>query len=91
MKKTLIALTAAATLAIGFSATSAKADGIYFGIGAGGHPHFGMSINSGYGYGGGYGYYNAGYGCGPHFIKKWVYNPWVGHMVPKYKKVWTCY
>lgn len=98
MKKTLIALTAAATLAIGFSATQAKADSFYFGVGGNGQPHFGMSIGNGYGYGGGYGggYYNTGWGggysgCGPHIVKKWVYNPWVHHMVPVWKKVWTCY
>lgn len=94
MKKTLIALTAAAALAVGFSAT-AKADGFYFGVGGNGQPHFGMSVGNGYGYGGGYGgYYNTGWNndyCGPHWEKKWVWNAWHTAKYPVMKKVWSCY
>jgi len=46
MKKTLIALAAAATLAIGFSAT-AKADpsfGFGFAMDGGGRPHIGFAV-----------------------------------------------
>ncbi len=59
MKKTLIALAAAATFAVGFSAT-AKADSFGFGFGGYGQPHFGISVNDGYGYGGDYGYRHGG-------------------------------
>ncbi len=95
MKKTLIALSTAAVLAVGFSAT-AKADGFYFGVGAGGAPHFGVAIGGpGYGYGGyGYHHYNAGYygdACGPHFVKKWVWNQWHTAKFPVIQKVWSCY
>ncbi len=93
MKKTLIALAAAATLAVGLSG-AAKADSIWFGVGSGGHPHFGASLGYG-GYGGyGYPYWGAGYGggdCGPRLVKTWRYDPWVGHKVRVLKKVWACY
>ncbi|MBG1233685.1 hypothetical protein [Aestuariivirga litoralis] len=96
MKKTLIALTAAATLAIGFSATAAKADGLYFGVGAGGQPNFGISINDGYGYGYGHhhGYYNAGWDgddCGPKIVKVWKWNYNHTFKYKTFKKVWSCY
>ena len=64
IRKTLIALTAASALAIGFGATSAKADSLDFGLGfgPGGVTSGSIGIHSG-GYGGGYGggYYDAGY------------------------------
>lgn len=103
MKKTLISLVAAATLAIGLSAT-AKADpsfGFGFGIGSGGHAHFGVSVyDPGYSYGYhpdyyGYhpGYYGAGYGddgsdCGFTWVNGW--HRVHHHMVFGPHKVWSC-
>lgn len=87
MKKTLIALAAAGTLALGLSG-AAKADSFYFGIGSGGHPHFGANFGYGYPYWGA----DYGYGdCGPRLVKTWRYDPWVGHKVRVLKKVWACY
>ena len=97
-RKTLIALTAAATLALGF-ATAAKADpSISFGIGFGGGsaPSFGLGISDGYGYGGGYrhGYYDVGYGdegdCGYQLVKKVRWNYSHTYKIVKWTKVWVC-
>ena len=71
MKKTLIALAAAATLAIGFSAT-ANAHPIGFGFGG---PHFGVVFSEGYGPG----YYDAGYyGYGDRWHRPRCRTEWVG-------------
>ncbi|MEO9167995.1 MAG: hypothetical protein ABI230_06310 [Aestuariivirga sp.] len=69
MKKTLIALAAAATLAVGFSAT-ANAHPIGFG-----GPHFGVVFSEGYGPG----YYDAGYhGYGDRWHRPRCRTEWVG-------------
>jgi hypothetical protein len=99
-RKTLIALTAVATLALGFSA-SAKADpSVSFGIGfgGGGSPTFGLGISDGY-YGHGYhgyrhGYYDADYGddgdCGYQMVKKMKWNYSHTYKIVKWTKVWVC-
>jgi hypothetical protein len=99
-RKTLIALTAVATLALGFSA-SAKADpSVSFGIGfgGGGSPSFGLGFSDGY-YGDGYhgyhhGYYDADYGddgdCGYQVVKKLKWNYSHTYKIVKWTKVWVC-
>jgi len=88
MKKTLISLAAAATLAIGLS-TAAKADGIGIGFGVG--PYGGVHVGVGL-YSPGYyapGYYSAGYeGCGYRWVDGWY--RFHHHMVLGPHRVWTC-
>ncbi len=96
MKKTLISLAAAATLAIGLSAT-AKADpafGFGFGVDPFGHPHFGVHVSDGGYYSPGPGYYGAGYDdgsdCYTQWVPSWRWNAWHTYKVKTMKKVWLC-
>ena len=101
-RKTLISLTAAAALSIGF-ATAAKADpSISLGFGFGGDPGFAVGFSDGgYGYPGywghhhhHYGYYDAGYGdggnCGFVWVthKQWNWNH--TFKVYTHSKQWVC-
>ncbi len=100
-RKTLIALTAAAALSLGFAA-SANANphvgfGVHFGSGA---PTFDLGISDG-GYYPGYGYpgyYDAGYGagyddggdCGWQWVKHGHWNYSHTYKIYSTKKVWVC-
>jgi hypothetical protein len=90
MKKTLISLTATAILAIGLSATAAKADGLGldFGFDSAGHSHFGVSVSDGYDSG----YYDAGYAdesaCGYEMVKGWYWKH--HHKAYGWHKAWIC-
>ena len=97
IRNTLIALATVSALAVGFGASSAKADSFDFGLGFG--PGGVTSGSFGYhggGYGGGYGpgYYDAGYDdsdCGYRIVHKKVWNAWHTHKIWVAKKIWTCY
>lgn len=106
MKKTLIALTTAATLAIGLSATG-KADTIGFGFGfdSTGHSTFAVHVSDGPHFGHGFydpPVYDAGYGAGyddseedaPACHTEWVpqvrWNAWHTYRVKTVKKIWIC-
>jgi hypothetical protein len=101
IRKSLIALATVSALAIGFGASSAKADSfdIGLGFGSGGITSGSFGIHSGYGgygYGHGYGhgYYDAGYDdgdCGYQIVEKKVWNAWHTRKIWVAKKVWTCY
>lgn len=89
IRKTLIALSAAAALSAGMAslATTAEAKtSISIGVG------LGTPFYPGYGYG--YGGYPVDYAddCGWHWVKwKKVWNAAHTHKVWKYKKVYNCY
>jgi hypothetical protein len=94
IRKTLIALSAAATIGLALGTTSAKADSFGFGFGSGGS---GFYISTGHhGYHGHHGYWNpgfydSGYGCQKIWKTKWVWNRWHTHMIPVTVKKVICY
>ena len=96
IRKTLITLATVSALAVGFGASSAKADSFDIGLGFGSG---GITSGSFGFHGGGYGYgypeyYDAGYDesdCGYRIIQKKDWNAWHTHKIWVSKKVWTCY
>ncbi|MDE2446713.1 MAG: hypothetical protein KGO94_11070 [Alphaproteobacteria bacterium] len=93
IRKTLIALSAAATIGLALSTTSAKADSFDFGFSSGGASFNIHAGNPGY-YGAGYygsELYDADYGCQKVWKKKWVWNAWHTYKVPVMVKKVVCY
>lgn len=94
IRKTLITLATISALAVGFGASSAKADSFDIGLGFG---PTGLTSGSFGIHSGGYGYpdyYDAGYDdgdCGYQIVQKKVWNAWHTHKIWVSKKVWTCY
>jgi hypothetical protein len=95
IRNTLITLATVSALAIGFGASSAKADSfdIGLGFGSGGLTSGSFGFHSGHHYG--YpDYYDAGYDedeCGYRIVQKKVWNSWHTHKIWISKKIWTCY
>ena len=92
MKKTLISLAAAATLAISLSATANAGVGFDFGVDGGGKPHFGVHVSDGGYYGPGY--YDSGYDdssdCYNKWVTSWHWNAWHTYKIKSVNKVWVC-
>ncbi len=93
IRKTLITLATVSALAVGFGASSAKADSFDIGLGFGSG---GITSGSFGFHGGGYGYpdyYDAGYDdgdCGYQMVKRRVWNSWHTHKITVWSKQWVC-
>ncbi len=87
LRKSLIALTAAAALSLGFAASAQAQTNLNIDINLGGFGYY----DGGYG---GYGYYDAGYdeeSCGWKVVKSKHWNWNHTKKIVTWKKKWICY
>lgn len=89
LRKSLIALTAAAALSLGFAASAQAQTNLNIALNLGGFGYY----DGGHGGGYGGGYYDAGYdeNCGWQMVKKVKWNWNHTKKIVKWKKQWVCY